>query len=459
MRNPMVCGVWLLWGVLLAFVQLSAAQDTGIGPVALTRDAAMARAARQHPQVAAAASREDAARERIAQARSGFRPQVSLRERYSTTTNPMWAFGTRLNQERISQLDFDPDRLNAPDPIKNLASTLSLRWPVYDAGRIRFGFRQARDGAAAAERMRARSRQQAMARAAMAYDGWLLARARLAAIDRTIRQAEAHRRMIADRHRAGFVVKSDFLRAQVRLSALQQQRLEAESGVAVATAHLGAAMGESPDRDYEPADELVPGAGIAQPLERWITTALRRRPEMAALERRQSIAQAEVDKRRAAHMPSVSLFGDYQIDTEDISDSGSSYTVGALLQLDLYSGGRDAARTREALAGLTEMQALRRELETGIRVETRQAFLEADSAWHRIAVARAEMAQAEAHLDIVTARYRGGLATVVTLLDAESVLEQARLRRLQAVHDFRTAQVRLRLAAGELDGEAMNAAP
>lgn len=448
MRISTVHGTWLLCALVFVLPRAAAGQATAA--VVLTRAEAVARAADRHPQVDAAASREDAARERVAQARSGFRPQVAFSERFSTTNNPMWAFGTRLNQERITRFDFDPQRLNDPDRIDNFASTLSMRWPLYDAGRIRYGFRQARDGAAAAERMLARTRQRAMADAAVAYDGWLLARARLATLDQAIALAEAHRRMIADRHAAGFVVKSDLLRARVRLSDLQQQRLAAESGVAVAAAHLNAAMGEGPETAYEPADQLVAGEGIRGALADWTQTALGGRPEMAALERSEAIARTEIDKHRNAYLPRVSLFGDYEVDTEDFDDGGSNYTVGAMLRLDLYSGGRDAARTREARAALAEVQARRRELETGIRVETHQAFLEAGSAWRRIDVARSAVEQAEAHLAIVAARYRSGLATVVELLDAETVLEQARLDRLQAVHDFRTARVRLRLAAGEM---------
>ena len=446
MRNTIVCFL-LSFGVAFWL----AADATPAQTPPLTRAEAVDLAAHQHPQVEAAARRQDASTERITQARSGFMPQVAFSERYSRTNNPMWAFGTKLNQESITLQDFDPVRLNDPDGIDNFASTLSVRWPLYDSGQTRYGVRQAREGAAAAEQVLRRSRQRAMAGAAAAYDGWLLALARRGTIDRAITLSRAHLNMIADRHRAGFVVRSDLLRAQVRLAELEQQRLSADSQAAVAAANLNAAMGETPERTFVPADVLVAGRCLDRSMEEWGNIALAQRPEMTALTLQEAIARAEIDKCQAAHHPSLSLFGDYELNTEDFSGSGTNYTVGALVQLNLFSGYRDVARTREARAAMGEVQAQRRELEIGIRLQIRQAYLEAASAWRRIAVAEAGAGQAEENLRIVAERYRNGLVTVLQLLDAETILEQARLNRLQAICDYRAGRVRLLLAAGSID--------
>jgi outer membrane protein TolC len=417
----------------------------------LSRREAVRRAVQQHPRVEAADRRLEASQARIDQARAGFWPQFFFSERFSATTNPLWAFGTRLNQERIAQRDFDPDRLNAPRRVDNFATVLSARWSLYDSGQTRYGVRQARQDVVVAEQMGRRARHQAMAAAAAAYDGWLLALAMEKAVEQARALSGAHLEMIAERLEAGFVVKSDLLRAQVRQAELDQRRLAAASQAAIAATHLNAAMGEAPEAVFVPADTLNPGPELDRSVADWVAAALSARPEMGAMAGREAMARAETDRRRAARHPSLNLFGDYEIHSERFADSGEGYTVGAMLEWNLFAGGRDAARTREARAFLGEIHAQRRELETGIRVEIRQACLEADSAWRRIAVAAAAAAQAEENLAIVSRRYRNGLLTVVHLLDAETALEQARLQRLQAVHDYRAARVRLRLAAGSVE--------
>ena len=97
------------------------------------------------------------------------------------------------------------------------------------------------------------------------------------------------------------------------------------------------------------------------------------------------------------------------------------------------------------------MQAARNGLERQIRVETRQAYFEARSAWKRIRVAREAMEQASEALRIVGSRYQNGLLTILDLLNAELALQHADTRHLYALHDYHVSRARLLLAAGELD--------
>ena len=130
-----------------------------------------------------------------------------------------------------------------------------------------------------------------------------------------------------------------------------------------------------------------------------------------------------------------------------------------MVRLNLYSGNRDVARTREAQADLKNIQALLRDMEDGIRVQTREAFLQAKSAWERIEVAGATVSEAEENLRIVSDRYRNGLLTIVVLLDAEVALEQARKNHFQALYDYKTALARLALVTGTIDDTFMGEGP
>ncbi|MDD2605872.1 MAG: TolC family protein [Desulfobacteraceae bacterium] len=447
----------LLFYLIFCAALLPAPPAGADGAILLTRAEAVASAASHHPRMEAAASRQDAAAQQIRQARSGFMPHLSVSERFASTNNPMWAFGTRLNQERITMLDFDPDRLNDPDPIENFTTTVSVRWPLYDSGQTLHGLRQARQGAAAVDQRARQSLQSAMADAARAYDGWLLAQKRLETIDQALALTQAHEKMIDERYRAGFVVKSDLLRARLRRSELEQQRLTAQSAIAIAIARLNAAMGLDPSATWTPADGLTATEEPPGTLADWEAKAQDHRPELAELGHHQAAAQSEIDKHRAARLPGLSLFGDYEIHTEAFDDTGNNYTVGAMIQWDLFTGGRQTARTEAARAALRELEARRRELAAGIVVQTREAFLSAESAWHRIPLAAAGVTQADETLRIVADRYRNGLVTVVDLLEAQSTAEKARFDHLQAIYDYRLARVQLLLATGVLDAEALAA--
>ena len=92
-----------------------------------------------------------------------------------------------------------------------------------------------------------------------------------------------------------------------------------------------------------------------------------------------------------------------------------------------------------------------RQIEQQICAETRQAFLNARSAWERIGVAQAAVSQSQESLRIVKNRYNSGLFTITDLLDADVMVQQSMTNYLKAVHGYRAAATYLALATGTID--------
>jgi outer membrane protein len=441
--------VWaFLMGVFPASIDAGQAQKS---TTPLSLEQAIGIAVKENANISAARSRLKASEERIVQARSGLFPQINFNQSFNRTTNPMWAFGTKLNQEVISSSDFDPVRLNDPDAIDNFSSTFSVSWSLFDQGRNWIGWRQAKLDSTATSCAMDRVRQQIIARTILAYVGLRLAHENLSVVQKTLETARTHLKMVQSRFENGFVVKSDLLRAQVHIAGLEQEHFQAESRVAVAQAVLSAVMGVSEDHVYEPVSPLDVSETLSGSLEQWIEKALSLRADYRRLQYQESIAKEEIKKARAAHLPAVSLMGNYEMNSEDFKDHGENYTIGAVMRLNLFSGQRLSAKTREAKASLAEVAALKQDFEQQVRVEVRQAFFEALSAGKRIKVARTAIAQAEEVLRIVRNRYSSGLLTIVELLDAEVAMQKAQTDHLKSMHDYKAAMAQLYLAAGSLD--------
>lgn len=417
----------------------------------LTLSEAVEKALANNPMLQAAGFRVASAEEKTTQAGSGALPQVHLNGGYSRTTNPMWAFGTKLNQESITQPDFDPARLNHPDDIGNYNSSLSVVWPVYDQGRTWYGLQQARLNRDAAGLYAERARQEVISGTISAYIGAVLARENEIVIRQVTDTARSHLNLIQSRYDGGFVAKSDLLRAQVHIADLEQQLAEAKSGADIAKCRLTVAMGLEGDLDLTLTSPLEIGEPIQGDPDVWINRALADRPDLKSLSLQKDMAKKEVDKAKAARLPSVNLTGNYEINSEELDDHGNSYTVGAALSLPLYTGGRVSAAIREAESNLKQADAMLRSLNQQVCGETRQAFFNARSAWERIPVSKAAVGQAEESLRIVKNRYDSGLFTITDLLDAEAAVRQSRMNHLKSLHDYQAAAARLALAAGSMD--------
>jgi outer membrane protein len=405
----------------------------------------------QNPKIKAAQSQITAADHRITQAKSGYLPQINFIETYGHTTTPMWAFGTRLNQKTITSADFAPDRLNHPDAIDNFNSVLSLEWPVFRGGQTQIGVNQAKLDKSAQSLILERTRQEVIAQTAMAYTGLQLAFRHLEVIQKALETAKAHYEMIRSRYENGLVVKSDLLRTQVHIAELDQERIQAESRIAMARSALNAAMGLSGENNQVLTSLLEKGEDIQEPIEEWIHQAQFHRPDMKYLQLQQEIAEAEINKTKAAHLPTVNLIGTYEINSSNFQDSADNYTIGAMMRVNLFSGNQLSAKTSEADALLSRIKAIKSDMSSGIEVQTREAYLQAQSAWNRISVAETAVSQSEEGLRIVKDRYENGLLTLISLLDAEVALQSAQTNRYKSLYEYNASRIQLSLAAGILD--------
>ncbi len=440
------------WTVLLTTILTAQA---GNHPPPLTLADAIATAVKFNPYVQAAHYELDATNAQVVQARSGLMPQLDVSETYNRTTSPLWAFGTKLNQGVITNQDFDPDRLNDPDAIDNFRTALTLSWNIFDGGQTWIGWRQAKQNLEAGTLALKRTEQEIIAQTAISYVGCLLAAENRNVVVQALETARAHLKVVEDRQRSGLAVKSDVLRAQVRIGDLEQQRLQADSQVKVALAQLGAVMGRP--EATAPTVQLVTGFHQRLPtsggLDEWIQRALKQRADLKQLDVQEAVARKQLARSRAAHYPTLALQGNYEINTEDFDDSHDNYTVGAVVQINLFSGQRISGRSAEAKAMAAKIRAMRDGLALSVRVDTQRAYYQAHSTWQSIQVAQTAVDQAEEGLRIIANRYRNGLLALVSLLDAQVALQQAQTRHFRALHDYKVARISLALASGMIDKE------
>ncbi len=420
-------------------------------PESLSMAEAIHIAVEKNPEIKAAQFQVDAVKSNSVKAQSGFYPQLNFMQSFNRTTNPMWAFGTKLNQGVITQADFNPVSLNDPDAINNFASTFSLSWSIYEGGRTKLGWEQAKQNLSVASLTLERTRQNVIARTAAAYVGLVLSQKNIMVTKQAFETATANLKMIQSRYDSGFVVKSDLLRAMVHIADLEQQHLLAESRFKINEAMLNASMGSGEANPLNPVTPLTISSEIQGTVDTWIDTALSKRPEMENLRLEEDIAKKEIAKSQSGHYPDVNLVGNYEINSEDFSDSADNYAIGAVVRVNIFSGNRISEETKAAKSMLSRIREMQKSIELGIKVQARKAFLKAKSARERIRVANIAVDQAEEGLRIVKNRYNNGLLTIVGLLDAELARQQAHTNYFRALHDYKVARIELALASGTID--------
>jgi outer membrane protein TolC len=425
--------------------------ETG-APADLSLAESVRLALERHPALRAASHQTTAAAAGVDQARAEFLPRVDLSEGVTRSDNPVYAFGALLNQGRFTSADFAVDRLNHPDPITNWRTNIGGSVPLFMGGRILVGYQQAQIGLQVAEQGRTRVEQEIIFNVIRAYSGVLLAQEAKTTVDAAVRTAEANLASAEARYEAGVVVASDALAARVRLARLKEEAIAAANQVRLAQAALNEAMGTALDQAHRLTGGLELPILRHERLEGLETLARERRPDYRQVALEVERLEKEVTRAKGALLPTLHLLGNYEINNQHFSSDGQdSWTVGVILNVNLFNGGADRARILEAQANHQRIIALRERLGNAIGLEVRDAYLALQTARERVTVARGAVTQAQESLRIVQDRYDAGLTTIVELLDSETALTAARTNLTRALYDATVGQARLDFSLGALD--------
>ncbi len=277
----------------------------------------------------------------------------------------------------------------------------------------------------------------------------LKARQFIRAAEAAVSSFEKNAAIARKRLEGGTLLKADVLDIEVRLAQAREDLVRARNSNALAERALrnllGIEGGEFAVADTAPVARAPESADFST------------RAELAAARQRERAAQEQVRSAKSGYLPRVSAFGsvDYDYGTRYNSD-GKSYTAGALAQWDIWDGRLTRAKVREAEANLESAREEERKLRLALDLEVEQARLELKAASERLAVTEQVVAQAAESADLTRGRFEQGLALATQLMDAETALVAARVRRAEAEADQRIAVAALRkaLALPQLDSQA-----
>jgi len=175
----------------------------------LSIEDALRAAWRQNDALSASERGAEAARLDAQSARDRRLPELQLSARAMRTDQPMMAFGTRLDQGRITQEDFAPSLLNDPDAIGGYQVGATLTQVLYGGGRITAG-RRAAEAAATAERQdHSRRRQEIAAQVVEAYFGSQASRQGVRYAEDVLAHARETERFVRARAEDGAALESE----------------------------------------------------------------------------------------------------------------------------------------------------------------------------------------------------------------------------------------------------------
>jgi TolC family type I secretion outer membrane protein len=289
---------------------------------------------------------------------------------------------------------------------------------------------------------------------ATAYYTLLGNKAQLKADETSLEDAETSLEAAELQLRVGVGTIVDVYQAQASLAQVKLDLVSDRGAVEISRGQLATVIGLPANTPFDIADEPqeLPLSAISQNVDELIKLAKEQRPALAAA--RAAVRQSEAELRQAESAQWPQLIASAQVSPlvareEGNTDYATNYFAGVQLQIPIFEG---FSLTNAVRAARAELEASRSALvleEEAVISEVWTAYYNFRTAAEQLQASEVLLASAKESFDASLTRYRSGVGDIIELLNAQTVLAEARAELVQARTSLYTSYAELIRAIGE----------
>jgi outer membrane protein TolC len=268
--------------------------------------------------------------------------------------------------------------------------------------------------------------------------------------------SRAHLRQVRSFHQAGTASEFDLLRAQVDLENRDPAVVQTANAAELALLELKRLVNIPADRPVVLTTRE--GPGMTEVDEQALALLVEERPALHAARENVLMREAAISAFRGQRFPSIRLSGNLGFQGFPLSVTPPGYSewrkdwwIALGVNWTIFSGLRISGEIAQARAELDQAEAEEAQLREGLEVALAAAMAEYRMARAQIEARQQTEVMAERALELADARFANGLSTQLEVSDAQLLLDEARVNRVQAMYDYIKALAQLeRLGGGRL---------
>jgi len=325
---------------------------------------------------------------------------------------------------------------------------VNLRQTVYNGGRVWVARRGAEYTLNAAERGLEFARQSVLLDLITRANELLTAEDLLKVSEKRVERVREQLRQAQSRVDLGDMPRNSVLAAQVALSSVQLESVEAKKTVALARKRLSNVIGTGLDLRVEVPEVSATFEDL--PLKTLVDRAIEDRPDLAQSRELIRIAREEAELTRRNGHPDVDITGSYTQYSDD-SVFAPETQIGISLSWPFFQGGLVKLQTEEMLSRVRQSEEAYGSLLDDATFEVEGAWLTVQTRKNQKQLVRDNLVTAIENHRLAKARFNLGAASSLEVLDAEEDLAVAENLEVNYKYNTRTAQAALLYSIGALD--------
>jgi len=373
-----------------------------------------------------------------------FLPNITASHTAMATTNPLMAFGSKLNQEILTQNDFSPALLNDPSQIENYATKFEIQQPLINVDGM-FQRKAAKSKMEAMSLKTERTQDYLAFEVEKAYMQLQLAYKAVDVLEKALTAANANKTLADNSLKQGYLQRADVLNVEVRVTEVQNQLLSAKSNVQNASNYLLFLMNDESYVVYTPTDSLtVSTLGIED------KSISENRSDIKAMQLASNAYEAMSKADKMAFLPRLNAFGSYELyDDQIFQANASGYLFGAQLSWDIFQGSKRFGKAQKSKSEFEKSKLEYKQYVSQSNLELNKAKRAFTDAENKLKLTALALEQSEESLRIRTNRFKEGLEKTSDLLIAETQYSQKQLEYYQTIFEYNYAQAYLQFLTKE----------
>ena len=359
-----------------------------------------------------------------------YLPQVGLSYSALGTTNPLNAFGFKLQQKLITQNDFNPDLLNHPGATSDFTTKLEIQQPIINMDML-YKRKAAAKQTELYQYKTQRTKEYLTFEVQKAYLQLQLAYDAVAVLDDALKTTQSVYTFTDNHYKQGLIQKSDLLNAKLRVTTIETNIAKAKSNIQNASDYLSLLMGEETNIVYT-VDKNIEQQ---KPDPASISTINPARADFVAMQKAIEASDLMIKATQKSYLPKLNAFGSYQLNDSQVFGFGAgAWFAGVQLSWDIFKGNK----TKNSI----NTQKLERDrLKEQLSQQQEQSQLELNKANRDLSDAQFDMLQQKAAIEqasealqILQNRYQQGLVNTTDVLMAATQVSQQKFALAQAIY-------------------------
>jgi outer membrane protein len=340
--------------------------------------------------------------------------------------------------------------LNNPVVYNRIGSGLSIGQMITDFGRTSNLIAMAKLQASAQDQVTETTRAEILLNTSRAYFAILRAQAVLKVANQTVAARETVSDQVTALAENKLKSNLDVSFANVNLADAKLLLVQAQNDLKSSEADLATAMGLPNESGFVLDEEPIP-APMPDRVDELIREAMQNRPELKGLRLQQSAAERFTKAEHALYYPSIGVVGTAGFVPTGYETIPSRYgAIGMNVSIPIFNGGLFKARQTQAELRAKAATENVNDLQNRVIRDVRVAWLNATTAYDRMALTQQLLQQASSALDLAQTRYDLGLGNIVELSTAQLNLTSAQIADGSAHYEYQTQRILVDYQTGVL---------